>query len=86
MQMVRTDPFKIPEDALMESFGPLAVQGVSFADYAKAAEELILELAERELIATGGAGTRCREKTASLGCTQSICAVFESRRDRSEFG
>lgn len=73
--------FKIPRQLLLESYRPLALEGVSLADYGAAAEELILELLRREcLVSSCHVGSDNPESTANQPYTRSIDAVFSRRK------
>lgn len=74
--------FEIDSAALLESFGPLATQGLSFSDYASAVEELISELLRRGLLSPGVIGTGNRGNETNGLYTQSIDAVFARVSDR----
>lgn len=75
--------FTIPQDALLELFRLLALDGVSFADYAVAVGQLISELLERQLLLRPyDAGTRTADDKGTQGYTENIDAVFQAAANR----
>lgn len=74
--------FVIPGDALSESYRLLALEGVSLADYASAAQELISGLIDQGLLHPTVSGIRNRSSAANQEYTRSIRAAFEARADR----
>ncbi|MDE1937062.1 hypothetical protein [Bradyrhizobium sp.] len=60
----------------MESFSSLAVLGVSLADYASAAEELISELAGRGILVPSPYGIDNPENEANRSRIRNMSAVF----------
>lgn len=74
----------IPQDLLRGSHRLLALQGVSFADYAEAVEGLILELVDSGYFCPRAPNTRIADKKANPEYIQNIRAVFEAAANRSD--